>query len=77
LHHQVAGEAVGALHDDRPRTVREQPLYAGVSLITLASFRASRRRSLLKKKGLQRGQYNQIANFVVAQSEINIAIGDS
>jgi hypothetical protein len=30
----------------------------------------------LKKKGLSRGRYNQIANFVVAQSEINIAIGD-
>jgi hypothetical protein len=25
---------------------------------------------------LQRGRYNQIANFVLAQSEINIAIGD-
>jgi hypothetical protein len=33
-------------------------------------------RSLLKSQGLQRGRYNQIANFVVAQSEINIAIGD-
>jgi hypothetical protein len=32
--------------------------------------------NLLKKQGLQRGRYNQIANFVVAQSEINIAIGD-
>jgi len=30
----------------------------------------------LKKKGLPRGQYNQVANFVVAQSEINIAIGN-
>jgi hypothetical protein len=30
----------------------------------------------LKKNGLQRGRYNQIANFVLAQSEINIAIGD-
>jgi len=29
----------------------------------------------LKKMGLNRGQYNQIANFVLAQSEINIAIG--
>ena len=29
----------------------------------------------LKKSGLTRGQYNQIANYVVAQSEINIAIG--
>jgi hypothetical protein len=30
----------------------------------------------LKSKGLARGRYNQIANFVLAQSEINIAIGD-
>ena len=30
----------------------------------------------LKKQGLARGRYNQIANFVLAQSEINIAIGD-
>lgn len=33
-------------------------------------------RNYLKKQGLARGQYNQIANFVLAQSEINIAIGD-
>lgn len=30
----------------------------------------------LKKYGLARGQYNQIANYVVAQSEINISIGN-
>jgi hypothetical protein len=30
----------------------------------------------LKKQGLARGRYNQIANLVMAQSEINIAIGD-
>lgn len=29
----------------------------------------------LKSQGLARGQYNQIANFVLTQSEINIAIG--
>jgi hypothetical protein len=29
----------------------------------------------LKNQGLSRGRYNQIANFVLAQSEINIAIG--
>lgn len=29
----------------------------------------------LKSEGLSRGRYNQIANFVIAQSEINIAIG--
>lgn len=33
-------------------------------------------RKHLKGKGLSRGRYNQIANFVIAQSEINIAIGD-
>jgi hypothetical protein len=32
-------------------------------------------REHLKSLGLDRGQYNQIANFAVAQSEINIAIG--
>lgn len=31
---------------------------------------------LKAKHGLAKGRYNQIANFVVAQSEINIAIGD-
>ena len=30
----------------------------------------------LKEQGLSRGRYNQIANFVIAQSEINIAIAD-
>ena len=30
----------------------------------------------LKGQGLSRGRYNQIANFVLAQSEINIAVGD-
>ena len=30
----------------------------------------------LKSQGLARGRYNQIANFVLAQSEINIAISD-
>ena len=30
----------------------------------------------LKTQGLARGRYNQISNFVLAQSEINIAIGD-
>ena len=32
-------------------------------------------RKHLKEQGLTRGQYNQIANFALAQSEINIAIG--
>jgi hypothetical protein len=32
-------------------------------------------RDYLKRQGLPRGQYNQIANYAVAQSEINIAIG--
>ena len=30
----------------------------------------------LKKQGLSRGRYNQIGNFAVLQSEINIAVGD-
>lgn len=33
-------------------------------------------RNYLKQQGLSKGRYNQIANFVLAQSEINIAIGD-
>jgi hypothetical protein len=33
-------------------------------------------RAYLKKFGLQRGRYNQIANYVITQSEINIAIRD-
>lgn len=33
-------------------------------------------KKILKAQGLSRGRYNQIANFVLAQSEINIAIGD-
>lgn len=33
-------------------------------------------RQYLQQQGLNRGRYNQIANFVMAQSEINIAIGD-
>jgi hypothetical protein len=32
-------------------------------------------RQFLKDKNLTKGTYNQIANYVVAQSEINIAIG--
>jgi len=33
------------------------------------------RKFLKDEKGLSRGTYNQIANYVIAQSEINIAIG--
>ncbi len=33
-------------------------------------------RDILKKKGLTRGQYNQIGNYVYTQSEINIKIGN-
>jgi hypothetical protein len=33
-------------------------------------------KNYLKKHGLTRGSYNQIANYVMMQSEINIAIGD-
>lgn len=34
-------------------------------------------KNYLKKQGFNRGQYNQIANYAVAQSEINIAIGNN
>jgi hypothetical protein len=33
-------------------------------------------KNYLKKNGLTRGRYNQISNYVMMQSEINIAIGD-
>lgn len=33
-------------------------------------------RNRLKGKGLSSARYNQVANFVIAQSEINISIGD-
>ena len=33
-------------------------------------------KDLLKKQGLTRGQYNQIANYVYTQSEVNIRIGN-
>ncbi|MFH2047819.1 MAG: DUF262 domain-containing protein [bacterium] len=33
-------------------------------------------RDYLKEKGLSRSQYNQVANYVMTQSEINIAIGN-
>lgn len=33
-------------------------------------------RDYLKKNGLTRSEYNQIANYAIAQSEINIAIGN-
>ena len=34
-------------------------------------------KNYLKKNGLTRGRYNQIANYVIMQSEINIAVGDN
>jgi hypothetical protein len=33
-------------------------------------------KDILKKKGLTRGQYNQVGNYVYTQSEINIKIGN-
>lgn len=33
-------------------------------------------RDLLKKHGYTRGQYNQVANYAIAQSEVNMAIGN-
>jgi len=44
--------------------------------LTSSTFSRSARRRYLQQQGLSRGQYNQIANFVMAQSEVNIAIGD-
>ncbi len=32
-------------------------------------------REYLKSHGMQRGEYNQVANYVYTQTEINIAIG--
>jgi hypothetical protein len=43
--------------------------------ITVRDLLINRRH--LQKQGLKRGRYNQIANFVMAQSEINIAISDT
>lgn len=34
-------------------------------------------RNYLKRNGYQRGKYNQIANFAITQTEINIAISDT
>lgn len=34
-------------------------------------------KNFLQKQGLKRGRYNQIANFVITQTEINIAISDT
>ena len=33
-------------------------------------------KNYLKKAGMTKGRYNQIANYAITQSEINIAIGD-
>jgi hypothetical protein len=33
-------------------------------------------REYMKKQGLSRAQYNQVANYVYSQSEINIAMGN-
>jgi hypothetical protein len=33
-------------------------------------------KNYLKKQGFTKGKYNQIANYVMMQSEINIAVGD-
>lgn len=34
-------------------------------------------RAYLKKQGLKRGQYNQVANYVMMQTEINIKVGSN
>ena len=51
-----------------------------ITVSDLLMYRSDRHhvypRNYLKRQGLPRGRYNQIANLVLAQSEINIAIGD-
>lgn len=55
-------------------------LSSHISVLDLLLNRTDRHhvypRDLLKKQGMSRGRYNQIANFVLAQSEINIAVGN-
>ena len=64
---QVRGNDKGFLSSDH--TVRD--LLEGLSHVHHVFPR-----NYLKKCGCSRNQYNQIANYVVMQSEINIAIGD-
>ena len=51
-----------------------------ITVSDLLMYRSDRHhvypRNYLKRQKLPRGRYNQIANLVLAQSEINIAIGD-
>lgn len=55
-------------------------LSAGITVHDLLINRGDKHhvfpRKHLQRKGVSRSSYNQIANFVMAQSEINIAIGD-
>ena len=55
-------------------------LSAGITVRDLLLNRGDKHhvfpRKHLQRAGASRGSYNQIANFVMAQSEINIAIGD-
>jgi hypothetical protein len=55
-------------------------LSAGITVRDLLLNRGDKHhvfpRNHLKQNGASRSNYNQIANFVMAQSEINIAIGD-
>jgi hypothetical protein len=55
-------------------------LSAGITVRDLLLNRGDKHhvfpRKLLQRGGASRSSYNQIANFVMAQSEINIAIGD-
>jgi hypothetical protein len=55
--------------------VRAQPTW-GPLLMNRTDVHHVFPRNYLKGQGLSRGRYNQIANYVLAQSEINIAIGD-
>ena len=56
-------------------------LSLSITVSDLLLFRGDRHhvypRKLLQAQKLSRGSYNQIANYVIAQSEINVAIGAS
>lgn len=55
-------------------------LSKGISVGDLITFRGDIHhifpRNYLKKRGLPRGRYNQIANYVYMQQEVNIKVGD-
>lgn len=76
------GYPVGYLIAWRNPTVRlkDGTTSAGIAVRDLLIHRGDKHhvfpRKHLQRAGASRSSYNQIANFVMAQSEINIAIGD-